>query len=1147
MAFMPTVGRVASHDPRRGSGTRWAPRRVPTAQWREQQRIASLGQKSRDSNHAIWLRVINRAKTALGAELGIRPELVYSALSHGEDARGAHTGEVNRVRDLISKEFAARSAKAGGARAYAFPFAKIDEANLLRARQEVRREDIEMAARVAVEAIDDEAETWEEKRTQREKEQLVGAVVSRLEEQMPEVREPNGMGRWDNDEEVEAHIPAIPALRTIMAEQKAAAEAKATPQKPGATQKARRRGEGGVRRNPGARERKRKAAQAARLTAPRAMQGFVATQERSIVAVSHEAVVEATGEGEPNVEVPMLRAIREPLPDSDSEDDIIIIRPRKPAVVTSAEVEVQTEPVEEPRERVVYVHEQPETWPQYLMRHVTVLALVCVFCGFVDQVVSAVRWLWKQRIAAPAQMTVDPEVVKTASRVAAHALNPAVGSYTEDEVTKSLATAAVAVIQRCPHVNAQVAAQVVSEKHEQVVRATDELREYANRSLRARRPRFSVRWWLVLAFLLVVSTCTWWVSAMYQPTGARMDPWTLVAWFAPRFVFWQNRVAPIQTLRTAKSGGYVDPEMFVKPGETGAYRLDADTTATMCLGHGDESQLGPHCEVKSVDKGDVCAAPVSKGATLLGWTTTVVHVLRKCACNAHNALCNRHGSKQPIVLRDICEVVGDFIGACEEAVPKYETHPMRNPETWRAKWPLGKQVATLKSISEDAIEPGKVKVMVKREVYHKRPKRARLIQFYPNLATQAHYAPEFYTLQKVLCECFNNRKVSDNIDVTFASGMNPDELSGWMKRVVRDGAVNFYERDGKNWDSTMGPSHERFRYLLYSAFDEGLARFARSCVAVDGFGLFPGGPFRYRVDGTVKSGHNDTTLGNSLVNAAIAYAAFSRVNARCSILVAGDDLLVAAYEPINCEQMMNLESQYGIVPEARVFEDFEHTTFVSGRWICDGADIKFAPLLGRLFERLWWTTKPPSRRKLLAFRRGVARGLTGVLGTLPIGRHLVRSFDTQGDALTVDKGFLYQKSAYVFQPGVYDWFFRQYGIANHEIATCEMFLASLPAEPLLLVHPVLDRIVAHDTSDIAERGRGVWRDVEPTAPRVEVPIDDDRLRAYREIMAGEQLERAKARLERCRVNPGRLGCAPLRTAHARALIDSVPAPVATNA
>jgi len=426
------------------------------------------------------------------------------------------------------------------------------------------------------------------------------------------------------------------------------------------------------------------------------------------------------------------------------------------------------------------------------------------------------------------------------------------------------------------------------------------------------------------------------------------------------------------------------------------------------------------------------------------------------------------------VTRDLCDdAFADFTRVVKMGFLDYMFQPMIIFSCWLSKWVLGKRLAILWSRRYEALLPAKAKAMVKWELYSKLPTKARLIQFYRNLVTQAEYAPEFTAAQKAMCGVFNRCDMGNGIDITFASGMKASDIAAWMKWCVDRGAKWFYERDGKTWDATMGAMHARFKSRLYENYDLRLANFVRSCEKVKAFLTSAAGIFRYSVAYTVKSGHNDTTLGNSIINAAIAFSAFRRLGVRCSIIVAGDDLLVCCYDEIDCATVVAMEREYGIIPEARVFTSFARTSFISGVFLNDSDEIYFVPTLGRLLRRLWWTVSPPSKKNADAYRRGVSLGLLPVCKDIPILRIWLRKFEGEGRIGRSDKGYIFRTSEYSIN-SLWDSLEVRYGVSRSELEECETWLESVPAGPFIISHPVLDRILAVDEADIDKRGAGLW-------------------------------------------------------------------------
>jgi len=439
-----------------------------------------------------------------------------------------------------------------------------------------------------------------------------------------------------------------------------------------------------------------------------------------------------------------------------------------------------------------------------------------------------------------------------------------------------------------------------------------------------------------------------------------------------------------------------------------------------------------------------------------------------------NALRTRHGAA-PVnpVVADLCAVLPEFLAAVAPYRSEYALSAYRDRDTWLSKFPLGKQRALRQSALIDPIKPTRVKAMIKLEVYHKAITRARLIQFYPNLATQGEFGPQFYSLQKAITACFQQRQMPGGIDITFGSGMNAVAIGQWMDDAVLRGAVRFYERDGKNWDSTLLEATSRFRQTIYAAFDVELAQFARKCNNVRGSAPFSRwGVVRYLMRHTVKSGHNDTTTGNSLVNAGIIYAVMRRLGYKGSIIVTGDDLLVALHGKYDCHKIEQLEREYGIQPECRIFEEPTHVSFVSGIFLRCHGKFLFTPMPGRLLARLWWSVNPPPPRHRNAMLRGIARGLLPCIRGLPIVGAFVGNFDSEGAADYSRKYMNYHGCAHDFGDDIVANFSERYGLEPSAIVECDAWIKSLPPCPLFLVHPVLTRMMEVDLADIGDRDWG---------------------------------------------------------------------------
>lgn len=493
----------------------------------------------------------------------------------------------------------------------------------------------------------------------------------------------------------------------------------------------------------------------------------------------------------------------------------------------------------------------------------------------------------------------------------------------------------------------------------------------------------------------------------------------------------------------------------------------ADVTDAVCLGFGDRNLLGDHVAIRSVP--GACGIHQQSGATCLGLTTRVAFVLASCGANMHQALCTRHGQPYPKTAADIMDAYPRFAAIFAAISTEYMMSSVSMRGDWEKKWPGSKLLSILESEIFDIFQPSKVKCFVKREVYHKLPTKARLIQAYSRLVTQARFGPNCWVMQKLLSHVVRRFDVGDGIDVTFACGLNGLDLSMWMDSVVLDGVICFVERDGERWDSTMNPLLLEFKNRLYSILDREFAGFADQCIWSAGAARTERGVFRYAVGGTVKSGHNDTTLGNSLINAAIAVLACLELGIRASVIVAGDDMLLAVYGEVDLAKYLAVEAKYGIIPVGAKFYQPKHVSFMSGVWVESNARFWFVPKPGRMLARLWWTVNPPTRKRVDRYKRGVARGLMPTCGKVPVIADLIVPFDTEGEVILSDKARMFGVCAYDIKDDIWAAFAARYGLNEFELrATCSR-LRSLANHVGWYRDDVTDRIMTVDLADPNER------------------------------------------------------------------------------
>lgn len=531
---------------------------------------------------------------------------------------------------------------------------------------------------------------------------------------------------------------------------------------------------------------------------------------------------------------------------------------------------------------------------------------------------------------------------------------------------------------------------------------------------------------------------------------------------------------------------------------------------TVCLGQPtaeQKKQLDPKHEVLQYDDGP-CDKPEQTGATAFGLHTEDPHVCASCNCNKGGCIYLRHGKKQAerepwdAPLWRGPETIARSLG--EAMAPEYISYDVEyiiDGKWWSTeKWSQAKLDAILASCEIDRVSPNIIKAHMKREIGAKYPKKGRGIQAYVNLATQSHFGSTFYALQKAASAvmkrwtCPGKDGEASDVKITMASGMSPQQIADLLTEVERDYKRPSYgESDGKDWDSSCDICNFNLAGACYCAalgkdspqaasFEEFRAK------GFDILGIFSGSKKRraviYKLKGTVKSGHNDTTLGNSINNAILAASVFIELGLKCDILVAGDDLIYIVEGAFDNDTYENGIRRYGIKPEGRVFDRLVDCSFISlSFWKRPDGSYVATPAPGKVLSKFLCTTKPPSKKKKKDFIHSICVGTKYCFGDMPVVRTFVDACDTDGQLMTelINGEEVIRVNRKVFSKNkglegldFTDQFCDRYQITRLELEALENCLAASFAglarvngcvTPHRVIHPILRRMRAVDTAD----------------------------------------------------------------------------------
>ncbi len=522
-------------------------------------------------------------------------------------------------------------------------------------------------------------------------------------------------------------------------------------------------------------------------------------------------------------------------------------------------------------------------------------------------------------------------------------------------------------------------------------------------------------------------------------------------------------------------------QLLVRPIELveGFNELRANVTETTCVGKTAKITIDPKHRLTLIT-GDynrgICDGRQENGAKLIGLASYVPITPMKCSCNYVNALANRHLKVMPPKVRNFDKSQTYLHSFISDIKSEYHQYQLGYTEVdWMAKWPRTKQKQIEISVGDDKLEPGKCKSFIKREVYVKEQlKKCRLIQGYFNMATQAHTGYRITCLQKAFAKVMDGSRSRNGIDVTFASGMTNLDFSAWMRKTNMRKCW-FYERDGESWDSTMDKPHYATKWPIYDAIDEELGRFMRKCENTKCTIHTPSGKIKYKTKATTKSGHNDTSLGNSIINASIALEAMLEMNLQGRILVMGDDLLVAVYSDFDAERFAEIERELGINPEYNKFSDWRDVTFISARWYPTGRveEYLFAPKVSSILDKLFWTVKPLTPAKEAEMREAICKCVNVIMPDFPIVKEFIQANRTGAIVSMVVDEFKY---AYIFNKHqranygeVYRHLLDLYHLLPSELDSLLRLIKENAGRIGVLKHDTIDKLRQVDRADIATR------------------------------------------------------------------------------
>jgi len=493
-----------------------------------------------------------------------------------------------------------------------------------------------------------------------------------------------------------------------------------------------------------------------------------------------------------------------------------------------------------------------------------------------------------------------------------------------------------------------------------------------------------------------------------------------------------------------------------------------------------------------------CWCEGKPGATLQGLVCGVVSITRDCPRVILSAFVDRHliGSVNIVPEGATVESLYDLAllwwnlqeGKFAMAYGQYlndEAHDLAATGVKRLLQALSRSTQTL--------QPGATMSFPKVEKSNFSDK-GRLISAHANAVTAQHLKAKFLAIQYAQKQVMDGSLARINgvrVGILASSGKNAFELGAEFAAILAIGVLLYYERDFKRFDSSNQWIHlllkcRCWRKAVGPEMVQWLTQLAnttrgRCTVKRDKIESLT---YKFAVRGTVKSGHNDTSSGNTQVNAMATVEAVVRARIHSITFIVGDDALVCCLEKTTQEQidtMMKVERSVGHMPEGRSFAEPWQVTFASGRFypLKDGGWV-FGPLIGRLLTRLWWSKSSMSEKQRQRWLKTVAMGLKGVCGGLPVLGSLVGpAADLRVNQLDevererlcdADQGhFKTGDQVAHYGPEIWGYVAKIYGVSEDDLRVADKLVRAYALVPCLLKHRVLEVIVAHDLADLMDR------------------------------------------------------------------------------
>jgi len=286
-------------------------------------------------------------------------------------------------------------------------------------------------------------------------------------------------------------------------------------------------------------------------------------------------------------------------------------------------------------------------------------------------------------------------------------------------------------------------------------------------------------------------------------------------------------------------------------------------------------------------------------------------------------------------------------------------------EAWNSRYPLAQRKRHERAVRSGGttnLEKRKAFVKVEKLLFAKQgeviDKPPRLIQGAVD-EYNVEIGPWMHAFSKELIRLWNKDFI-----FYYPSGASNEDIGNWLELDLA-----YYEDDFSKFDATIHHNLLEMELFIYRTFGmpTNMQKLVRKNFPT--VGATPHG-VSYMVEGTRKSGDQNTSVGNTMLNVLVhAYAMHMlgftpRYDINTStwpyrMIALGDDNLIVTGEPIAHVNVENIIKDLGLIPNMVFKDNVNLLEFCSARFWPSETGRVLGPKIGRYLAKIGWMLRPP--------------------------------------------------------------------------------------------------------------------------------------------------------------------------------------------